>query len=166
MIPVETFRAALAQFAAGVGIVTTAQGGDRRGVTATAIASVSADPPLVLTCVNRDTGTFKMIAQAGVFGLNFLDRSLRPLAETFAGRSGLQGDARFDDGLWRTGGSGVPLLQAGATTLDCAVQQIIEAGTHGIVIGRVREATVRPVDPLLYHGGDFQTLHAAMRFAS
>lgn len=166
MIPIDTFRAALAQFAAGVGIVTTANEGDRRGVTATAISSVCADPPMVLACVNSDTGTFKMIADAGVFGLNFLDRSHQPLAETFAGRSGLQGDARFAEGLWQTGSIGVPLLQAGATTLACEVEQIVEAGTHGIVIGRVREANVRPIDPLLYHGGNFQALQAKMRFAS
>lgn len=166
MLPIETFRAALAQFAAGVSIVTTGLAGERRGVTATAISSVSADPPLVLACVNRNTGTFQMIAEAGVFGLNFLDRSHQALAEVFAGRSGVQGDARFDDALWLRAASGVPLLHRAATTLDCRVENIIEAGTHGIVIGRVQEAEIRPVDPLLYHGGDFQALQSDMRFAS
>lgn len=167
MIPVETFRAAMAQFAAGVTIVTTAHEGDRRGVTATAISSVSASPPMVLACVNRATGTFNMIADVGLFGVNFLGTEHQGLAETFAGRSGLQGDDRFDDRLWMPGETTrVPVLRSGTTALECQVSQIIDAGSHGIILGLVRQAVITPIDPLLYHGGAFQALQAPLRFAS
>lgn len=168
MITVDIFRAALSQLAAGVSIVTTARGDDRRGVTATAVCSVSAEPPLVLACVNRDTGTYKMIAEAGVFAINFAGQEHRAVAETFAGRSGVQGDARFGDADWTYGTRlRVPVLRAGATTLECEVHEIVKAGTHGVVIGLIRNAAVGPVDPLLFHDGRFHSLMTqAMRIAS
>ena len=138
-----------------------------RGITATAITSVSAEPPLILACLHRDTGTFKMVQETGVIGINFLDTELRNLSVSFAGRTGLQGDARFHTPHWEAGAAtGVPILRSGATTLECEVQTITEAGTHGIVLGLVKHAQVREIDPLIYHAGDFQMLRPTMQIAS
>jgi flavin reductase (DIM6/NTAB) family NADH-FMN oxidoreductase RutF len=156
----EIFRAALSQLAAGVSIVTTALNDDRRGVTATAVCSVSAEPAMVLACINRNTGTFKMISDIRLFAVNFVSQRHFGVAEVFAGRTGVQGESRFDPEDWTFGSRlQVPVLQGAATTLECEVHQIVDAGTHGVVIGLVQHASVVNIDPLLYHGGRFCSLY-------
>jgi flavin reductase (DIM6/NTAB) family NADH-FMN oxidoreductase RutF len=58
-----TFRAAMARFPGAVTIITARQGTERRGITATAVCSVSAEPPSLLVCVNRKTGTCAAIRE-------------------------------------------------------------------------------------------------------
>jgi flavin reductase (DIM6/NTAB) family NADH-FMN oxidoreductase RutF len=161
MVDVETFRAALGELAAGVNIVTTRLNGERRGITATAVCSVCAQPATVLACTNRSTGTFKMIRDSGTFAVNILTDAHQSAAETFAGRSGLQGDDRFEPALWSAGATlGLPVLN-GATALECEVSEIVNSGTHAVIFGRVMGAEVKGVAPLVYHAGGFRGL---MRF--
>lgn len=159
MISVDSFRKAFGQLAGAVTLVTTAIGDDRRGLTATAVCSVCAEPPTVLACVNDNTGTYKMIEESRVFGLNILDLRHQSLAELFAGRSGLQGDERFKDGPWVMGAKiPIPVLKYGATTLECSVKEIVHVGTHGIVIGAIEEVRIGEISPLLYHAGGFRSI--------
>ena len=82
MVDVETFRAALGELAAGVNIITTRLNDERRGITATAVCSVCAQPATVLACTNRSTGTFKMIRDSGTFAVNILTDAHQSAAET------------------------------------------------------------------------------------
>jgi len=66
------FRAAMARFPGAVTIITARHGDERRGITATAVCSVSTDPPSLLACVNRNTGTCVAIAEQGRFNNNVL----------------------------------------------------------------------------------------------
>ncbi|WP_168073827.1 flavin reductase family protein [Caulobacter sp. SSI4214] len=155
----DTFKRALARLAAGVSVVSTALDGDRRGVTATAVCSVSAEPPTILACVNTATGTFKMIEQTRRFAVNLLAEHHRPVAEAFAGRGGQQGDERFQHGDWLEGEHlAVPILATALSALECEVTQVVIAGTHGVVFGAVRNIYFADKPPLIYHDGQFHVL--------
>ena len=67
------FKAAMAHLAGGVVIVTTADpAGARHGMTATAVCSVSLEPPLVMACMSRDAATHRAVSVSGAFALNLL----------------------------------------------------------------------------------------------
>lgn len=158
MVCVETFRAALGELAAGVNIVTTCLGDERRGITATAVTSVCAEPATVLACTNMNTGTYHMIRDSGRFAINMLGSEHRAVAETFAGRGGITGDDRFRTGAWGKGAAlGLPIL-GGASALECEVSQIVNAGTHAVIFGHIKGATLNRIDPLVYHAGAFRSL--------
>ncbi|AUR01684.1 MULTISPECIES: flavin reductase family protein [Roseobacteraceae] len=158
MVTVDIFRAALAELAAGVNIVTTEQDGDRRGITATAVTSVCAEPATILACTNMNTGTYAMIRDAGRFAVNILNDSHQGVAETFAGRGGVTGDDRFATGQWSAGEAlGLPVL-AGATSLECEVSEIVTTGTHAVIFGHVKGASINGIAPLVYHAGAFRGL--------
>ncbi|BBC73275.1 conserved hypothetical protein [Altererythrobacter sp. B11] len=162
MVPDQMFKQALSRLAAGVSIVSTAHNGERRGVTATAVCSVSAAPPTILVCVNTATGTCQMIKEAGHFAVNLLAEHHQPVAEIFAGRGGLQGDERFGHGDWIAGDErGLPILSSALAALECRVDKSVEAGTHIVFFGIIESAYFDENPPLIFHGGKFHVLPVA-----
>lgn len=73
MIAPDEFRRVLGHFASGVTIVTTCDA-DRRptGLTVSAFASLSLDPPLVLVCVDHKSQTYAALKECGRFAVNLL----------------------------------------------------------------------------------------------
>jgi flavin reductase (NADH)/flavin reductase len=116
-------------------ITTVSASGLRAGLTATAVCSVSADPPTLLCCVNRQIAPFAAIRESGIFAVNVLGVNDRELAERFAGS--IQGEARFDTGLWNTHVTGAPLLESALATFDCRLTRLEEVATHGILYGEI-----------------------------
>jgi flavin reductase (DIM6/NTAB) family NADH-FMN oxidoreductase RutF len=156
--PVE-FKTAMRRLAAGVTIVATAGRQGRAGLTATAVCSLSADPPRLLVCVNRDSAPNGAIARAKRFSVNVLATRHKALALRFAGATGVQGEERFAKGEWREGVTGAPLLADALASFDCRLLDAVESGTHTIFIGDVREAHATPAGaPLVYAAGAFQAL--------
>jgi flavin reductase (DIM6/NTAB) family NADH-FMN oxidoreductase RutF len=152
----EIFRRALSRLAAGVSIVTTGNNGERRGVTATAVCSVSAVPPTILTCINTATGTCKMIEDTGCFAINLLSEHHRAVADAFAGRNGLRGNDRFYHGDWIEGDRRrMPILHTALAALECRVDNVVRSGTHAVFFGIVEEAYFDEQTPLIYHDGNF-----------
>ncbi|SES15153.1 flavin reductase family protein [Sphingobium sp. YR768] len=155
----EIFRRALSRLAAGVSIVSTGSTGNRRGVTATAVCSVSAGPPTILACVNTATGTCKMIQEKGLFAINLLAEHHKPVAEVFAGRGGLQGEDRFEHGDWIAGDlHDLPILGSALAALECRVDNMVEAGTHAVFFGVIESAYFAENPPLIFHDGRFHVL--------
>jgi flavin reductase (DIM6/NTAB) family NADH-FMN oxidoreductase RutF len=160
-VSIDIFRGALSRLAAGVSIISTGNGDNRRGVTATAVCSVSAEPPTVLVCINTNTGTCKMVEETKQFAVSFLGQDHQSVADVFAGRSGLQGDERFALGSWQeTEGRKLPVLSDAVGTLECRVEHVVRNGTHAVFFGVVENATFGDERPLIYHGGKFHQLHA------
>jgi flavin reductase (DIM6/NTAB) family NADH-FMN oxidoreductase RutF len=158
-VSADHFRTALSRLAAGVSVISTASGSERRGITATAVCSLSAIPPRLLVCVNTATGTCKMIEEAGWFAVNLLGEDQLSLAEVFAGRGGIQGNERFEHGTWSSGDrGGQPLLEGALAALECRVDQIVQSGTHAIFIGVVEATIYAEARPLIYQAGQFHKL--------
>ena len=143
----EDFLAAMRRFATGVAIVTTTHEGRVHGFTVNAFASVSAEPPTVLICVNRVVTAHPLIASSQRFCVNVLALEQRALAERFAG-----GEPRssFDGVAYRIGPSGSPILEGTVAHVDCGVTEELTAGTHTIFLGTVLDAGWRDGAPLGY----------------
>jgi flavin reductase (NADH)/flavin reductase len=156
----DKFRAAMRQVAGAVTVVTTrSPGGEPRGVTATAVCSLTVEPPSVIACINRDTWVGQIAPESGNFCVNVLAKVQQPVAETFAGRSALAGADRFQIGDWQDAETGAPVLDGAIASFDCELEQAVDFATHVILIGRVRKTVSDNSDaePLLYVAGAFTT---------
>ena len=154
LIDGATFRACMRGVPGAVTVITTVHSGTRSGLTATAVCSVSAEPPQILVCVNRSSSAQSVIAAAGRFGVSYLAHDQQGVANAFAASL----DDRFAHAEWVELASGVPILKDAAAAFDCVVVQMIEAGTHTIFIGAIVAAVARDVPNLLYKQGNYAAL--------
>jgi flavin reductase (DIM6/NTAB) family NADH-FMN oxidoreductase RutF len=136
----DVFRAAMRQLASGICLVTQNVNGVRAGMTATAVASLSLDPPTLIVCVNRAASIYAGLTPGAAFGVSVLGADHREFADRFAGRTGENGAERFREGRWRIAPNGAPLLGDALAAFACKVEEIVERNTHAIVIGRVKHA--------------------------
>lgn len=156
-IDTGAFKTGMRHLAASVCLITTRHGAERGGLTATAVCSVSAEPPQLLACVNRDASAHPLIVASRIFAVNVLAPCHRQIAERFAGMDGVEGDARFIDlGDWRSLITGAPVLAGCPVTFDCRVVSTTVAGTHTVVIGEIVGVALDAANmPLLYAEGAF-----------
>lgn len=153
------FRDAMAQVASAVHVITTRGVSGRAGLTATAVASVSDKPPTVLACIEAGSRTLAAIRANGVFCINTLPGDGVELAEIFASRRGLTGEARFDAGEWRELETGSPVLAQAVAAFDCRLVAIHEVASHRILIGEVLALTAgQPSTALIYRGRRFEAI--------
>lgn len=146
------YRRALARFATGVAVITTADGeGRRAGVTVNSFTSVSLEPPLVLWCLGRHSSACAQFAGASHFAVNVLAREQSGLSRQFAAKN----CDRFAGVDWHPGPHGSPLLSASLASFECAVAGCHEAGDHLIFLGRVLHYRRREGDPLVFHTGRY-----------
>ena len=143
----DDFLAAMRRFATGVAIVTTEHEGRIHGFTVNAFASVSAEPPTVLICVNREATAHPLIAESQRFCVNILSLEQRDLAVRFAGG---EPRSRFDGVEYRIGRSGSPILEGTLAHVDCTLAEELTASTHTIFLGTVVDAGWRDGEPLGY----------------
>ncbi len=152
------FRHVLGHLASGVSVVTSLDAdGEPCGLTATAVCSVSLDPPLVLVSVDRTASTHAGLRASGVYAVNLLSAEQEALAIRFSGEE----PEKFRGVACRTGATGAPLLEEVPGWLDCTVVQEVTAGDHTLFIGRVEDARMQGEGgerPLVYHLGRYGTL--------
>ena len=137
---VGAFRAAMRQLASGVCLVTHSVGGERAGMTATAVASLSLDPPTLIVCVNRAASTYAGLAPRRRFRRQRAWRRSSRVRRALCRSNGEEGAERFREGRWRIAPNGAPLLWDALAAFACEVDDIVERNTHAIVIGRVKHA--------------------------
>jgi len=154
----DRFRAAMARFPGAVTIVSSRGDSERRGITATAVCSVSAEPPSLLVCVNRRTGTCAAIRDSGKFNVNLLSDPSGMLALRFAGAAGATGEDKFALGNWEEDRRGLPVLKDAPVAFCCEVSERVEAGSHTVFIGAVVEVRLGDGTPLLYEQSRFHRL--------
>lgn len=139
-----------------VAIIAAADGDDRTGMAATAWNSLSADPPMVLVCVNKNASVHDFIHRAGAFSLNVMAVQDQETVAIFSARRGLQGRDRFLEGRWSVGASGQPTLNGAKAAFECALVAAHAYETHSIFIGQVRGARRdEDAETLLYLDGRF-----------
>lgn len=156
-IDATAFKKGMRHLAASVTLITTRHHDLRGGLTATAVCSVSAEPPQILVCVNKSASAHDPIGESGFFCVNILSPGHRKLAERFAGMDGIEGDERFHDlGDWSTLTTGAPVLRGCPVSFDCRLVTKVSAGTHTIYIGEIVDLVLDPAAaPLLYADGSF-----------
>src|SRR4051812_528057 len=149
-----SFPAALAPSPPGTPLTPAMDGDEPVGLAATSFTSVSLDPPLVLFCAAKSSTTWPRIERAGHFTVNVLDEHQEPISQLFATR----GADRFGQTEWHVGNSG-PILEDVHAFLDCALEKVVEAGDHMIVIGRVLDlGLTADAGPLLFYQGRYGRL--------
>ena len=153
----EAFRDAIARLPSGVNIVATAGPAGKAGFTATAVASVSDDPPTVLVCLNRKSPQNKLLQDNAQFSISLLPKDAVTLANIFAGRTGLHLEDRFQYGDWTALSTGSPVLSNAVMALDCRLLSFQDVGSHIVYFGTVVATQSKPRDPdgakevLIYH---------------
>ena len=158
-ISVEDFKMAMRRLAGGVSIISGAGPDGPLGVTATAVVSLTAEPPSVLCCLNRSLTLETLVKETGRFGVNMLRADHQNLAERFAGMHGARGSEKFEQGDWTILASDVPALTDSLVSFDCRVDDLLEVGTHSIFVGLITQAHFgKSGDPLVYCDGTFASL--------
>ena len=163
MVTADTFRSVIGRFASGITIVTAVDhAGVDHGMTATAFASVSLHPPLVLVCVDRSATMHEVLADAAHFGVSLLSADQEELSRRFGSgepqRGGIPEPERFDGVGYTRSANGAPLLNDALAHIECRVHDRHVAGDHTIVIGEVESAIAFDARPLLYYRGGYTEL--------
>ncbi len=144
------FISAMGAAATGVSIVTTEGEAGKFGLTVSAISSVSADPPMLLACVNRKSPAVAAMMQNGRFAVNLLGSNNQDVAEMFAGRPKSGNPYDFTRHGWEEGETGLPVLGDATASFECEIECSQDAGSHRIFIGRVINARRNTAEPLVY----------------
>ena len=147
----ETFRHVIGHFASGVTVLTTRDGDEDFGATASAVSSLSLEPPMLLVCLNTRSSTQQAIHSSRVLGVNILDEDQGVVAERFASSRG----QKFEGLKVERGADGVPLLADSLAYCECRVAEDVLAGTHRVFLADVTRAVAREGSPLTYFRGKF-----------
>lgn len=135
----QRFKDAMRELAGAVTIITAGSGADAAGLTATAVCSLSMEPPRLLVCINRAGATFAALLASGEFCVNVLNAGQADLAAEFAGRTGKAGVGKFVSADWELYDAAPPRHLGALTAVHCKVHAMTILGTHAIVIGDVIE---------------------------
>ncbi|GAB7006457.1 hypothetical protein JCM18899A_39300 [Nocardioides sp. AN3] len=144
-------RQTMGRFATGVAVITTELDGVPHGMTVNSLTSVSLDPPLLLVCFNHGARTAEAVVERGRFVVNVLARRQQEIALRFAAR----GEDHFAGLHLEYGEHSLPVVPNALAHLDCAVDRVVEAGDHTVVLGAVSATCSSPGEPLAFHAGRF-----------
>lgn len=152
-------RNAMGFRAAGVTVVTARdRDGEPRGLTATAVCSVSLAPPLILVCIDRQAECYRAFLESEAFAVNLLREDQEPLSRHFARK----GARKFEGIPHRPGITGSPILAGVLAHVECRVQARYPGGDHTILLGEVVGSGVAPPEeggsPLLHFRGGYARL--------
>lgn len=146
----EAFRSALRTFPSGVTIVTIKAGTQVHGLTISAFASVSPEPPLVTIMIDQRHRAYSMMETEGAtFAVSILREDQIEVSNRFAW---VKDENRFAAGDWKDAPSGVPVLTDSLAWLDCSIYARYPAGTHMIYVGEIQASEVHgPGEPPLVY---------------
>lgn len=160
MIPQAEFREAMSRLGAAVHVITSSGPEGDCGVTASAVCSVTDDPPTVLVCLNRASETNRLLKANGVFCVNTLTAAHEGLSDCFAGFTGETMAQRFDRAQWERLVTGSPMLRGALVSLDCTIASVTEVGTHSVMFGEIVAARLGEEQPaLMYFKRRYKALH-------
>lgn len=147
----DLFRDVIGHFASGVTVLTARHEGTDYGLTASAVTSLSLDPPMLLVCVSKNTGTNHAISESRAFAVNILDEDQGEIASQFARPH----SDKFRGMNVSYGELGEPLLDGVLAHLECRVREEVDGGTHSVFLAEVQSADAREGTPLAYFRGRF-----------
>ena len=130
-------------------------------ITATAFASLSVRPPLVLLALDRDSQLLDLVRRSGHVGLSVLSDDQEEIGRRTAAR-GRRIDGVVLEAPTTTALTGAPLILGALAWFDCEVQSIAEHGDHVIIVGRVVATAAADGEPLVYFRRAYRTLGGAI----
>lgn len=149
------FRTLLGRFATGVTVLTTRDAQGRpAGMTASAIASASLHPPLVLVCVDRRAELHPLLEERLPFVLNILAADQEELSRRFAAEE----RDRFAGLVLHRSAGGLPVLDGVAAHVECSWHSKFPTGDHTAFLGLVTSGVQSDRKPLLHYRGGYGSL--------
>ena len=159
-VTAEDHRYGMRHFAVGVTIISSSDGTQRAGLTATAVCSVTADPPRLVVFVNKNVVANDIILKSGALCVNVLEGAQEEVAKAFAGMiKEVHGDSRFEYGQWRELVTGSPSLDGSLANFDCRVIKVFDESTHHAFLCEVLSTCERnDGEALIYLNGAFRRI--------
>lgn len=154
----DAYRGGMRQLAAGVCLITSHDNQQPGGMIATAVTSVSAEPPTLLVCVNRSASMFELIQNSGHFCVNVLAADALPLVDIFSNPA--RRGERFATGEWLKDTQGSPVTAQALVAFECRLVNTVDWHTHAIFLGEVT-GVIHPhaeAQPLVYLDRGFHQL--------
>lgn len=136
------FRNAMARVCTPVNVITTKGAAGRGGFTATAMCSVTDEPPTLLVCMNSRSAQTRLFIENRRFCVNVLTQEHKALATSFAGREADM-ETRYAEAEWMDLPSGNQALTDAIVSFDCRLTEARLVGTHNILIGEVMDIRCR-----------------------
>jgi 4-nitrophenol 2-monooxygenase / 4-nitrocatechol 4-monooxygenase, reductase component len=151
----DEFRAALGRFASGVTIVTTRdKSGRLHGITVSAFCSVSLEPPLVLVCIDKNTGSHHALTETNAFVVNVLRDEQQYISDRFASFL----PDKFEIIKYRLGIDDLPVLEDVLANLECRLVYSHAGGDHTVFVGEIEKATFGEGKPLVHWQGNYRKI--------
>lgn len=150
----DQFKQIMRRFAAAVNVITSSDSTVKNGMTATAVCSVTAEPPSALIIVNKSNRSHPIIDKTKTFAVNVLSAEQKHVATHFASKL----PDPFADIPHTTGKTGCPLIEGADAHIECVVIEQVDVGTHTIFIGKIVATGAANREPLLYHEGRYRGL--------
>ncbi|MBC7415883.1 MAG: flavin reductase [Herminiimonas sp.] len=169
MIDKQTFREAMSRLAAAVNVITSNGPGGLCGCTASAVCSVSDEPPILLVCINRSSRNNAVLKENQQLCVNVLRADQEALALQFS-RSGTDVAERFAGTGWTEpqedhavdGAPGSPMLDDALVSLDCRITGSAEVGSHTVFYCTVEDTRFGAPGPgLVYFERAFHAVPAS-----
>lgn len=163
MFDSQAFRRALGNFATGITVITAVSPeGEPVGITANSFNSVSLDPPLILWSIDKRSTNLQTFCEASHFAVNILAADQMHLSNQFARPS----DDKFAGVSFREGLGGAAVLSDCAAVFECSRHQVVDAGDHFILVGKVEQFEAEGRAPLCYHQGGYSIVMPYSRLAA
>ena len=132
MVDQGAYRDAMARLGAAVSVITTDGAAGRCGFTASAVCSVTDDPPTLLVCMKRGSALNEAFKVNQVLCVNTLTAAQEALSPLFAGQVEASMEGRFGAADWSILATGSPVLFGAVVSFDCRIAQVTEVGTHSV----------------------------------
>jgi flavin reductase (DIM6/NTAB) family NADH-FMN oxidoreductase RutF len=153
----SSLREAFGHFPSGVVAIAAEVEGVREGLAASTFVPVSLEPPLVSFCVQNISETWPKLKRVPMLGISVLGEAHDEAARTLAAKTG----DRFVGLETVSNETGAVFIKGTSLWLESAIEQLIPAGDHTIVVLRVTQVTVDPeVAPIVFHRSMFRRLGA------
>jgi flavin reductase (DIM6/NTAB) family NADH-FMN oxidoreductase RutF len=163
--PSADLGAALSAWAAGVTLVTIADGRDDIGTTVSAFMPVSLDPPLVVVSLIAGSYPAEVLSRPSLPALRFAVTLLSAGQKLLAGQFAATGrpSARLIlEGVPHVRGveSGALIPSGGLAAVECSVSRRVPAGDHLLVVSAVESVAyvAEAGDPLIRFRGRYPVL--------
>lgn len=153
------FRSAAGSLPSGLTVITTGEPGNYHAMTASAVCSLSLEPTMFMVCIDQKARTLGHIRRARAFNINVLAAHQVHLSQAFA-RSGAEHSLSMEEGTFRIGRQGLPVIVDCVTALECTLTNELPGGDHVILLGEVSHVAIsEDQKPLLYFRGRYGRLH-------
>ena len=138
------FRNAMSACAGGVHVITTDGEAGRYGITMTAVAPVTDEPPTLMLCINKQAGIVPVLLQNRALCANVLAAGQQDVAEHFAGLTALSPEERFAYHIWHRGRLGQLQVEGALAHLHGRIAAQNEVGTHWVFMAEIDEIVLPP----------------------